>query len=838
MNPRILPLILVALLSVGISHAQVFDWAASYRGTSFVRGSDIASGPDGSVITIGSFSSTADFNPSTAVFNLSTGSGFYDAFLVKLTASGGFVWGHQFGGSGHDIGRAARISRTGQVYSTGHYRGTVDFDPGSGTYNLNNGGEEDVYISKLDASGNFVWAHRFSGPGRERPQAMFLDDSSNVYVIGIFEDSTDFDPGSGTFYLASNGSWDVFVTKLDSNGQFLWAKSWGNNSNDNVFDISVDASGNVYTTGEFYGQVDFDPSSAVFNLVSSLEDVFVSKLNANGDFEWTKSMGGSADDRGSGVHADTAGNVWVCGMYEQTADFDPGSGTYNLVSQGSIDGFVCKLDSNGDFQAAASMGGSGLDWALDLETDDWGNLFVTGRFSDTADFDPGNGAFALISNGDEDVFMAKLDANLLFQWAGSWGSNNDDDEPKRLHVSASNSVYSIGEFYSTVDFNTGAGTFNQTSAGNMDTYIHKMGPCTSISYDTVSITTCDSLSSPSGQYTWSQSGTYADTLLNSVGCDSVVTVNLTVYQTTYDNFSTTACDSFISPSGTYQWIASGTYLDTVQNTNGCDSVISIDLTVLQSTYATLTEAACDSFTSPSGNYQWTTSGTYHDTLVNAAGCDSIITVSLTVNYSTIANVTAEACRSYLSPSGNHTWTVSGNYQDTIATAAGCDSVLNIQLIVTHIDTALELDVWQLSSTPDANSYQWIDCADNSIIDDATDSVFTPDVSGYYAVVLEQSGCTDTSECYQVIIESIAKRSLENGIDLFPNPTQDAVMITAKSVLHDASVYLVTPLGERVLIAPHWNGTSLEFDLRSMPSGLYLVAFDINHTLIYKRLIKH
>ena len=197
-------------------------------------------------------------------------------------------------------------------------------------------------------------------------------------------------------------------------------------------------------------------------------------------------------------------------------------------------------------------------------------------------------------------------------------------------------------------------------------------------------TACDSYSSPSGK-TWTSSGTYWDTIPNSVGGDSIIRVDLTVLESTTSTVVETVCDSYTSPSGKI-WTTSGTYMDTIPNAAGCDSVITVELTVNNSTSATLTETACDRYTSPSGKV-WTTSGTYMDTIPNAAGCDSVLTINLTVNNSSSSTINETVCDSYTSPSGK-VWTVSGTYMDTIPNAAGCDSVITVELTVDNSTSSI------------------------------------------------------------------------------------------------------------------------------------------------------
>ncbi len=193
----------------------------------------------------------------------------------------------------------------------------------------------------------------------------------------------------------------------------------------------------------------------------------------------------------------------------------------------------------------------------------------------------------------------------------------------------------------------------------------------------ISKTVCDDYTSPSGKE-WTVSGTYKDTIPNAAGCDSVITIDLTVNGSTTSGISKTVCDSYTSPSGKV-WTVSGTYKDTIPNAAGCDSVITIDLTVNGSTTSGISKTVCDSYTSPGGKV-WTVSGTYKDTIPNAAGCDSVITIDLTVNGSTTSGISKTACDSYTSPSGKM-WTVSGTYKDTIPNAAGCDSVITVDLTI-------------------------------------------------------------------------------------------------------------------------------------------------------------
>jgi hypothetical protein len=204
-------------------------------------------------------------------------------FVSKLNSSGNFVWAKRLGGVGTDIGNAVFVDAAGNVHTTGYFRGTADFDPGVGTINLTSAGNQDIFISKLDSSGSFVWAKSLGGGNYDIGNAVFVDAAGNVHTTGYFSGTADFDPGVGTVNLTSAGGDDVFVSKLNSSGSFVWAKSFGSSSTDTANAVFVDASGNVYTTGYFSGTADFDPGVGTSSLTRAGEsDVFVLKLDSSG----------------------------------------------------------------------------------------------------------------------------------------------------------------------------------------------------------------------------------------------------------------------------------------------------------------------------------------------------------------------------------------------------------------------------------------------------------------------------------------------------------------------------------------------------------------------------
>jgi hypothetical protein len=256
-------------------------WGASYHDTGYGAAVDGL----GNVVVAGYFSETVDFDPGLDLNNHASNGG-YDTFLTKFDSSGNFVGARTWGGTEEDCGYGAAVDGSGNVYVTGSFGGTVDFDPGTDVDNHVSNGDYGTFLTKLDSTGNFIWARTWGGAVHyDFGHGAAVDGSGNVYVIGNFELMVDFDPGPDLDNHMSNGSADTFLTKFDSTGDFIWAKTWGGAADDWGRQVAVDASGNAYVTGVLKDEVDFDPGPGVDSRVSNgYEDAFLSKFPPDGNW--------------------------------------------------------------------------------------------------------------------------------------------------------------------------------------------------------------------------------------------------------------------------------------------------------------------------------------------------------------------------------------------------------------------------------------------------------------------------------------------------------------------------------------------------------------------------
>lgn len=478
----ILFIFIFSIQEKGNAQAPNYIWAKSMGGIgSAAIGKDITIDSLGNVYTTGYYVGTVDFDPGFGSFNLTSSSWpNYDIFISKLDASGNFIWAKSMGGTDEDVAYSIITDDSGYVYTTGSFKGTSDFDPGLDTFNLSSTGTyHNAYVSKLDALGNFVWAKVLSSTGFIFSTSIALDIAGNVYTTGGFGGSAssvnDLDPGLGLYSLTSAGSYDIFISKLDTSGDFVWAKSMGGNYSDVANSIAIDASGSIYTTGGFSSLPgDFDPGPGTFNLsiTAGGDNIFISKLDSSGNFIWAKNMGGTAEEHGTCIAIDGLGNVYTTGKFYGTADFDPNSGTFNLSSVAwSDDIFISKLDSLGNFGWAKQIGGTSDDIAYAIAVDTYDNVYITGSFESTVDFDPNAGTYNFTADSLFDMFITKLDNSGNFVWANVAGGTNVDFSYS-LALNVFDEVHLTGYFGGS---NISFGSTTLTNTGSVEMFITKLG---------------------------------------------------------------------------------------------------------------------------------------------------------------------------------------------------------------------------------------------------------------------------------------------------------------------------------------------------------------------------
>jgi len=716
---------ITCILIVGFNleslNAQGFEWARSYGGVFNEDAVDICVDAAGNIYTTGSFAGMVDFDPgpdTTFVSSL----GFFntDIYVQKMDPSGRLIWAKSYGGFSDDRAYSIGLDSAGNIFVTGSFQDSIDIDPGAGINYLYSNGSDDILVQKMDSAGNVIWAKGFGSKGRDLGTSISIDAIGSVYTAGYFADTTDIDPGPGTADVILKGVVDVFIQKLDGSGNFVWARTFGGNGVEVPFLTKFDASGNLYTTGYFQDSVDFDPGSGT-NFQSSLggSDIFIQKLDTSGDFKWVRSFGGVSEDIGTSISFDDNGNLYITGSFEDSVDFDPGTGNSILASKGESDTFVQKMDSSGSFLWAKSFGGTLRDGGTAINIEATGGILTTGFFQDSVDFDPGTGNTSLNSLGRRGLFIQKIDPAGNFLWVRALRGAFDLNGLST--IDALNNIITIGSFKGLVDFDPGP-AFNPliSNRDNRDAFILKMNPCnTESTIDTV--VACES-------YTWIDGVTYSRsnnsasiTLTSATGCDSIVNLDLTIE-------SNSVSADVVNSCGPYTWINGITY-----NTS---------------------------------NF------TTKDTLVNTAGCDSIVLLVLTI-----------------------------------------DSLSDITTTYTN---------GVITSNNENADYQWLNCDSSfAIISGETSRSFTPQVNGNYAVELIEKSCVDTSACVMVSSIGLVENGFGDQLKVFPNPTKGSFNIDLGDHSEDAEVTIRDITGKVIQSSTFNSGQLLNFSLDE-PSGLYMI----------------
>jgi hypothetical protein len=332
---------------------------------------------------------------------------------------------------------------------------------------------------------------------------------------------------------------------------------------------------------------------------------------------------------------------------------------------------------------------------------------------------------------------------------------------------------------------------------------------------------CDTYISPIGD-TYNSSSIFTDILTTSDGCDSIIHVFLIVNNSITQDLNIIACDEYTSPAGNV-YTNSTAFSDTLTNVYTCDSILNINLTIVTPTTETITQVVCDSYVSPSGSL-YTSSQLFNDTLSSINGCDSILQIDLTVNYSVFDTVYPAVCAEYTSANGI-LYTSSGIFTEEYATNGACDSIVTFVIAVDPISLRINKEDGVLESLDFDASYQWIDCTLNSAIVGETGRVFNAPSNGFYAVILDNGECMDTSDCVNVNSIGTGIYWLNNAqISCYPNPSRNQLFISSTENLNGVYFNVYDMNGRKVIDGVLMSKLNT-VEIESLEAGMYLVVID-------------
>lgn len=398
------------------------------------------------------------------------------SFYATSLHAQAYQWVNTMGNTGTDRGNATAFDPSGNVYVTGYFSGTVDFDPGPNVASLTATGTTDAFIAKYSSTGAYLWAERLGGTGENAGNSIAADPNGNVFIGGYFSGTADLDPGNGTVSATSAGYTDGFILKLDNNGNHLWSLPISGPYVDRVDNVVIDAAGNHYASGIFSGTPDFNPGTLTTTLDASNGILFMAKYANTGAYLWAKNTAATSGSFSvNAMSLDKNGNIYLTGAFNGSIDFAPGPTTATRTSTGLQDIYLAKYDNAGNYKWVNTMGSiSNVNTPRGVTVDGSGNVSITGNFYNTVDFDAGSATANLTSSGNYNIFIAQYDSLGKYKWAKGLDAVNGSSTNQGTAICADRdgNLYIAGHYSLTVDFDPSPGTANQT-ARLVDAFIAK-----------------------------------------------------------------------------------------------------------------------------------------------------------------------------------------------------------------------------------------------------------------------------------------------------------------------------------------------------------------------------
>jgi len=713
-----------------------------------------------------------------------------------------FDWNKVVGGPSSENVVDYAIDKNGNSIVLGTFKNTVNFDPqGNATFtSLMQSPTQysaDVFVAKYDANGNFMWVNTIGGYAQDEAAGVKVDTMGNVYVLAHFYDSVDYDVALGwQGFVAQPGLSDIILVKYNAGGNLQWAKQIGGPQGDKAVDIALDAQSNIVIIGTFFGTADFDPSPAYDTLTyftlgpcsfstPCTPDMYIAKYDSNGNHLWAKQIGGPNNENPRNVECDKNGHIYASGIFVINSDFNlNNTPSAVLNSVGTSDSYVAKYDPNGSFEWVKRLGGTASMTINDLKFDNQNNFCITGGFQGYTDFDWGADSTILYSTpGTNNIYIAKYDSSAQFKWAINMEHLNAPGQDNGTSISFDNvgNVFATGYFYGqNCDFNPDATATNflsSAASNNNDIYIAKY--------------------SPSGAYKWAYSiGDGGD----EQGVRIKLTPDNTIHLATNINSSNINFDVFANT-------AAG-----IASTNG-----SSDFTITQYTQCGIniaTGLVGNTITAFANNvtYQW-------------LNCE--------VGFAPIANATLQS----------YTPTTSGSYACIMTSGACVDTTICVAVdLCVGITNTITMNAQTLTLTCSVSgaTYQWIrtDVGNQAIVG-ATSQTYTPTVNGSYACKITKNGCVNTSAPISVDKVGLDEFSDNSGVDLYPNPANDFIVVSFTTVASNIQVQLFDVLGKLVDVKTATSKNNITINTETLSKGVYTVKLTdaTKNNSIVRRFIK-
>ncbi|MFI5172197.1 MAG: T9SS type A sorting domain-containing protein, partial [Chitinophagales bacterium] len=824
-----------------------------------------------------------------------------------------------------------------EIIFTGYFSNTVDFDPGPGIFNLTTGFSQTIYLAKLSSDGSLDWAKKITGTEATSAEAITTDPNNNILLTGYFYGTCDFDPGPGVSELIAFSA-DNFIAKYDAFGNYIWAVRFGSEAGGYGMSIVADAALNVYSSGVFWeGYADFDPGTDVFELsAEGWYDFYIQKLSETGCGGMTLVFDSVANatctSNGYAATSVLYGTapfeyIWTdAPVVEDSVIVFPVAGTYHITA----------TDANACTKSTALL----IEGPVDIsEMDMTGNIVYDGfipGFNSTLWIDvynngcvPGSGTVSvmldplihytgaqptpdiiaenmLIWNFDdvdydsihetfEVYFYTSIDATLddFIDLQLNVSTPGDDDitnDIKDYHQQVvgaydpnDKTVFPAGDCDDGFIINTqkltytirfqNTGTAEAVNIKIFDTISTKLNITTlkvvSSSHpmytekpdDNSVIFVFNNINLPDSNTNEVESHGYVifeifpktgladgQTIRNSAAIvfdfnDPIITnktlntIRSVIPDYEYEQ-NVTICEGDSYELGGHSYDSAGVYWDYLIALDGCDSLVRTTIFVNPESESTLNAEICDGENFELGGDIFTDAGSYIVELVNMFGCDSTINLNLIVDPAYDETIATTICNDENYLFNGELLTETGNYTANFSTVLGCDSIFHLDLEVIELDVTVDNSGSTLSANLPGMAYQWINCDEEfSSIDGETNQSFTPETTGNYAVIINDGTCYDTSICYFVNYIGIFDQDLFPPVEIFPNPASEmlTIMIGESSGILKGVIF--NSEGGEVIALDDLHPGSTLLNITSLSAGIYMIYFSNKEVGFMKAFVK-
>lgn len=792
------------------SNAQSYEWGNAMYTADFNRcGANSALSKDGGIFVGGSFGRTGSwYNSDGTNISLSfslTGAYPGIAVLAKYNEDGIVVWHREWFSSPSSNSFCSRVKEDGHgnVFVLVYYESNFDANPGTGVYNIAGDG---YCLIKLDNNGNFIWARYLkSTSGNLAVKDLSIISDTLVQVVGAFKDSISGFEGSGfySYPLTSNGNWDAFYYRILASGATQTGFNVGGSDNDAFFKVIADSLNNPYIIGCTQDTINLfgysGPPVYVYspplNATASEADYFIVKYNSILQPTMVHNFGTKRTSiYSSGIYSAGSFSIAIQGnkialgivtshLYD-LLDINPSPSSSEVIDSSAL--VLWDLNFNYLWHRIICSGTTNTDLLIPRFSTNRNSLYLGGSFYQTIDLNPSPTESDIVTltipaagAARKANFFSKFDLLGNYKW-GRVIDGYEWDYIFGLEVDSAENVHIIGYSESgALDINPNEG-IDSVTVSSFTTeklcYLIKISECVS-STSSINVTRCD--------------------------------------------------ESYLTPSGKLLSV-SGVYQDTVGNFKECDSIITINYTRAMRQLTLQNINSCGAYTWPVNGLDYAVSGIYEELLVSSFGCDSIVRLNLSIHQDQSVNQNVTACNSYSWSANDSVYETTGIYNAIIPSYFGCDSSITLFLTINEIDNGVSQTATDLTALQAGATYQWVDC-NNAFapISGETNRIYTPSASGNYAVIVNKSSCVDTSAC--LVFNLVGIHDPSSAVFIYPNPVSRELYLTGFTDVTRIEIY--NALGVKV---KSYNEFKQNIAMGDLPDGMYSIHIEsLSASYLYK-----